>query len=484
MKTYMTFLSVLIFTACGLENPIVNAITHDNSKQLPDVQDNVIHGVVADGSANITAAIGGRKLDGISATAEKNGEFMLHLPGVQAFTGLLLSASAATGQFLNLVPYVPKQRSVFNGEALLPLPNLNPAYPQVDVNSTSAALLILGKLLEEGKGMSSLSVQAIAQAQADLKTLSAGQNAVRDFYVYVNSLLQAYTADKPMPFVLDLPDNATPGDLLSQAFIDCCGEQIDPKDDPKVDFLKKLRAATDAFHFQVCYSKAKIAVVFMADMSAGKKDGNCQAVNTFAWAKDEPGKQIYITGGVHKTTPICDSRRKTACLTLDQVDAINKKLANWVPNQLQMYDDGTHGDIVPGDSVYTISFELPYIPIKGSPDGRGVRLGYKYTYGHPGQGWTGSEEWPGNQRIIELQDMNGDGIVTRYDIFGDEAGNKDKANQLTPANGGCGVNLWETDKLTNCGHDTRENQIDTDGDCMPDSWPKPGNVSAITIPCK
>ena len=99
------------------------------------------------------------------------------------------------------------------------------------------------------------------------------------------------------------------------------------------------------------------------------------------------------------------------------------------------------------------------------------------------QGWTGSEEWPGNQRLLELEDLDGDGLVVRLDVFGDEATNKDKANLLTGANGGCGVNYWELNAKDGCAHDTRERQVDTDGDCKADAWPSAGAVSPITVPC-
>ena len=166
------------------------------------------------------------------------------------------------------------------------------------------------------------------------------------------------------------------------------------------------------------------------------------------------------------------------------VDQVNEILGKWRPNLVQMYDDGTHGDAVRGDNVYTLVLDLPYLPIAGSPHGRGFRIGYKYTWGLPGQGWTGSEEWPGNQRILEIVDVNGDGVVVRHDVFGDETSNKDKANLLSPQNGGCGVNFFEDEKREGCAHDTWENMIDTDGDCQPDSWPSKGPVTPIVGDCQ
>ena len=62
--------------------------------------------------------------------------------------------------------------------------------------------------------------------------------------------------------------------------------------------------------------------------------------------------------------------------------------------------------------------------------------------------WTDTEEWPGNQRILEVDDLDGDQLVIRYDYFGDEATNKDKKNSLSFANGGCGTNQWPEKRVT------------------------------------
>ena len=126
---------------------------------------------------------------------------------------------------------------------------------------------------------------------------------------------------------------------------------------------------------------------------------------------------------------------------------------------------------------------LPYIDVAASPDGAGLRIGYKYTFGLPGQGWTDSQEWPGNQRLLELADLNDDHLIIRHDIFGDEAANKDKVNALAPAKGGCGVILWEADSDPGCAGDSRENLVDSDGDCVPDTWPDASTAVALTVAC-
>ncbi|NOZ02720.1 MAG: hypothetical protein GXP54_12645, partial [Deltaproteobacteria bacterium] len=234
-----------------------------------------------------------------------------------------------------------------------------------------------------------------------------------------------------------------------------------------------------------CLAVDRIRVVFLCDMRPGAKDGNCDGVDPFKWAEDAPDKTLYFTGGIHKTTPVCGKDGEPpACLDETVVDQANQVLGNWSPNNVEMHDDGTRGDAVKGDGVYTLSLDLPYLPADSSDQAwRGVRIGYKYTWGLPGDGWTGTEEWPGNQRILELIDESGDGIVTRMDVFGDEASNKDKANALTLKNGGCGVNYWEDEIKTGCAHDTRENRVDTDGDCAADAWPQPGSASPITVDC-
>ena len=162
-----------------------------------------------------------------------------------------------------------------------------------------------------------------------------------------------------------------------------------------------------------------------------------------------------------------------------EISPISLNWATWIGE----FDDGSNGDALAGDGIWAYTVELPYIDAGSSPDGAGVRIGYKYTFGLPGQGWTDSQEWPGNQRILEIMDTNGDNIVMRHDLFGDEAANKDKVNSLAPAKGGCGVIAWPAESNPNCVTDARENQIDTDGDCVADSWPNPAPAVALTVLC-
>jgi hypothetical protein len=149
---------------------------------------------------------------------------------------------------------------------------------------------------------------------------------------------------------------------------------------------------------------------------------------------------------------------------------VNALLGAGVPNQLPMHDDGQAGDEVAGDNIWTIYFDVP----------RDLRIGYKFTWGFRGGVWTGSEEWPGNSRIIQATDVNGDGIIYRRDVFGDEATNKDRSNLNTH---GSGSIEWDTVLRTGWGIEAREQQLDQNQDCAPDTWVTPSSVGPLTLAC-
>jgi hypothetical protein len=205
-----------------------------------------------------------------------------------------------------------------------------------------------------------------------------------------------------------------------------------------------------------CPDPDRIRIVFTVDFNAGRKNGNCGVSDRFSWATDKPGKSMFFVGWVHKDSEIQDN-------------LVTALLGNGIPNQVPMFDDGTNGDETPGDNIWTIYFDVP----------RNVRIGYKYTWGTRGALWTGSEEWPGNSRIIEAVDVNGDGLVYRRDVFGDEATNKDRNNLNTK---GSGSVSWTTD-LRGYGLEAREQKVDTDNDCIPDLWLLPKAIGPLTLAC-
>lgn len=205
-----------------------------------------------------------------------------------------------------------------------------------------------------------------------------------------------------------------------------------------------------------------IRTVLEVDFNEGRQDGNCDNISRFRWVEDEPGKQMYFVGGLHEDSPVQD---------LQYNALLGSASGSWTPNQIPMYDDGTNGDEAAGDNIWTLTVDLP----------RGARIGYKYTWGQRGQLWTGTEEWPGNQRILEVVDVNEDDFVRRRDNFADEATNKDKSN-LNRSSGG--EIDWESDVNDDGIPDAWERPLDLDNDCMLDMFVTPTAIGPATVDCE
>jgi hypothetical protein len=72
-------------------------------------------------------------------------------------------------------------------------------------------------------------------------------------------------------------------------------------------------------------------------------------------------------------------------------------LGSWVPNKVRMYDDGTHGDLVPNDSIWTLEVTLP----------AGVEIEYKYTNSGAEGSWNPGEEFPMTNRRLQVNARGG-----------------------------------------------------------------------------
>ena len=225
-----------------------------------------------------------------------------------------------------------------------------------------------------------------------------------------------------------------------------------------------LVAAAKLYQPAGCIDRTRMRVVFSVDFNQGALNGNGGSIDRFRWAKDKPGKQMFFVGWVHKDSPVQDSK-------------VNSDLGASTPNIVKMYDDGTNGDEVAGDNIWTVYFDVPLDPNPANV----LRIGYKYTWGTRGAAWTGSEEWPGNSRIIEVVDVNGDGFVNRRDVFGDEATNKDNSNlSLSPRN--TGSITWTTD-LRGCGPEAREQKTTLHNAATCEQWLTPKSIGPITGAC-
>jgi hypothetical protein len=263
----------------------------------------------------------------------------------------------------------------------------------------------------------------------------------------------------------DQKDSGSPVDYSGDGVGDVTNVAFDVALDQAVKLL--------AYKPEGCPDPTRVRLVFTVDFNQGCLSGSCGPLNRFLWTTDKPGKTMFFVGWVHKESDIHNP-------------AIDTLIGAGIPNQLQMYDDGTNGDEVAGDGIYTIYFDVPRDPLGVKK----LRLGYKYTWGFKGQQWTGSEEWPGNSRIIQVDDLNGDGFVYRRDVYQDEASNKDKANMNL--NSDAGSVGWDTD-LHRCdpAHplpEARENPFvnKSPGNmclCSGTSYFTPPNLGAINVAC-
>ncbi|MBL0275842.1 MAG: hypothetical protein IPQ24_07010 [Anaeromyxobacter sp.] len=256
---------------------------------------------------------------------------------------------------------------------------------------------------------------------------------------------------------------------LARSRFDYDGDNLQDLDTAKFD--AQLAAAAQLYQPSGCADPDNIRLVLSVDFNEGSLDGTCQAVNRFAWVKDKPDKQMFFVGWIHEESQVQDP-------------AIAALLGNGVPNQLAMFDDGTNGDEVAQDGIWTIVFDLPIDPA------RVLRIGYKYTWGTRGAVWTGSEEWPGNSRILEVVDAGppgvppvtqpGDGFVYRRDVFADEKTNKDRAN-LHPSSGG--AIEWDT-ALHGCGPEAREQKFTLHEACRCGTeWFTPRAIGPLKVAC-
>jgi hypothetical protein len=451
-RAALGFLAAASVSACGLEAVILNA---GRSPHLQEVT--VFKGKVALDAPTVKLL----KPDGTTAdlteSRVKDGTYEIKTAAA-AFDNVIVLATQGDAVLSAFVPHADRQQIV-----------------EIDLDAKSQALTLVVQAKTSAEGMT-------------LRT--ASPLTMRKFVDAVNPLLDEGLGVKVREMVQRLLDAAdkgtTPGTPMFQepklskvyatmnsainpAWFSTVSVEYtgDGKADAKTTSFDNELAGV-AFYgpkFVVCYDPVLIRTVFAVNFNEGQKNGACGSINRFGWVTDAPGKRMYFVGGLHEESPIQDP-------------AIDKEMGNpgsWAPNTIPMYDDGTHGDEVANDNIWTISFNLP----------RGARVAYKYTWGNAGDLWTGTEEWPGNQRLLEITDMNGDNFVYRADAFGDEASNKDKVNgnPLTMSSGG--TVTFSTDMNKDGVPDAREQHIPPNG-CIGEpgtEWHTPTGIGPATIDC-
>jgi len=478
--------ALLLSCACNVDGLLLTELSRGNHRPMPDPAPQTVTGDVTGGEGASVGVLGadGKALAGVQATAASKGVFALTLPGDVGLANALVSARLGGKQWLALVPSLSPQSSVLAPPRLVHIDELSPGALHVDDVTTAMALLVVAKLRSMGQGLPGAAGSGVTDTLIELhkKILAADADP---------ALLQVVAAVARVRSQAPASGAATEGSwdpggagsLLRAGLV--AGHPIDLDGDGAADpttakFDALIAAALGAFTFKACYVPDRIRVVLQTRfVASGGKNANCDATfDPYLWTSKADGKAVFVTGGIHKDSQMCPGAAAATCLTQAQVDTANAALGNWMPNQVRMYDDGTHGDAAAGDGTWTLALELPYIePAEGVPP---VRIAYKFTYGKPAQGWTDSEEFPGNQRLLELVDVNGDRIVARFDPFADETTNKDKKNGNDQ---GCGEVHWVGLDKKGCSHDVRERKVDLDGDCVIDGWPNPGTAGPLAIPC-
>ncbi len=173
-------------------------------------------------------------------------------------------------------------------------------------------------------------------------------------------------------------------------------------------YRQALAAAATGYGLEIRCDPSRLNVMFAVDMSGRGRDGNGNPQLIRQPTKED---KVYVGFTTDESSAIDDP-------------SIPRRLAPNDPSYA-MSDDGQGGDEVAGDGIYTTVVAMP----------RGARVQYKYTNGSAGEGFTGTEEWPGNARILLVEDVltgrpdgQPDCLVVRRDAFGDEASNKNFVN--------------------------------------------------------
>jgi hypothetical protein len=430
-------IGVVALAGCGLEGILSNQTHTDYDRPA-----SAIHGTVA--WSGFTAA-GFNGLDGGGATLTPfltnvtATTYDMRLPSAKYS---MLRAQLRSGNVLvrALVPFIGEE-SIADGVNL-------------DEKLLTEALIVEARLSQMGVSLKQLTPSAYLGTRLQIQNAMAQPGPTQDLMKMVKVILakgdpSSGASDPDFFMVPEInADYSVKTSPLNGSYFLRNPLAYDPND-PNRD--QRDTAAFDAKLVQVaklydptgCADPNNVRVLFTVDFNKSALNGNGSSINPFLWATDKPGKSMFFVGWVHKES-------------LAQDPKINALVGTSTPNQLPMYDDGTNGDEVAGDGIWTISFVLP----KADAAGNVFRLGYKYTWGTRGAQWTGTEEWPGNSRIIQVEDLNGDGFVYRRDAFSDEATNKDRSN-LNNGPHATGSVDWNTD-VRGCGlPEARENKFVT-----------------------
>lgn len=452
-----------LFTDCGVEGIIFNNISSNVPSDPGSVENRIIAGVTnlfTSGTADIISSTG-ESVVLKSGVIEQDGKFIIELSSKIDLNNAIVVLKSGNKVLFDIYPQLKKAGTI--EESRSDAFKIKIIENPIDEKTTAFTILAVEKLRKMNLSLSGISFCAVKNARDEvLKKFDENSESAK-FLTMIIKILSAGN-DKGSDIMFDIISFLKNGDspsILSQEFLKNNNVNYSDGDNRSIEpFEAQLSKSISEFEFIAKYDENRLATVITTNINEGLIDSNGNTINPYKWATRKEGANVYIALGIHKESPVQDEK-------------LNQDLfKNWKPNIVQMYDDGTNGDEIAGDNIWTISFILP----------KGLRIGYKFTYGLAGDIWTGTEEWPGNQRLLEIVDVNGDHFVTRYDSFGDETTNKDKANQLLPSRGGTGTVTWDTDADKDGIFDVRERQQDSKGNKLSiTEWKAPSKVFPATI---
>lgn len=326
-----------------------------------------------------------------SAVANDAGEFVVELPPTEGGVNLRVHARTEQTSFKAVVPRA----------ALGEPTNIG----RLDAYSTAVAQLATYEILEEA-GSTFAATPDAALAALITSITEEPTTAFDDFVAIVSTIAGEAAAFDPATF-----------DLLES--------YVATNEARALEYRAKLAAAAETYGLVIRCDPSRLNVLFTVDMSGRARDGN--GIPQLIRQPSAEGR-VFLGFTSDETSPVVDD---TIPIRLTPNDA-----------RYAMSDDGLDGDEVAGDGIFSVVVALP----------RGARLLYKYTNGAAGAGFTGAEEWPGNARILQVEDVltgrpdgEPDCLVVRRDSFGDEGTNKNFVNLHPKAKERGGTVTFETD---------------------------------------
>jgi hypothetical protein len=443
---------------CGLENLLLNAAHEEYDRPASRITGTAPE---ATALANISVIdADGNVIEPFLAQKEGAG-YELRLPSTR-YSMLRVRAVVGNMELRAIVPRIGEESSV-EGIAL-------------DARSMTETLITEARLSADGVSLSRVTPEAYLGTRNLIHAGFDTPGPTQDLLHMVERILPRFdpTIGALEPSFFQVPEfnedytvrwSALGRGFLARNPLDYVGDGRPRFESDEFD--AKLAEVAQLYRPAGCPDPDRIRLVFTVDFNEGAKNGNCGATNRFKWATDRPGKGMFFVGWIYDGSPGLPPSDI-------QDPSVSRLMGSSTPNVIPMYDDGTNGDEVAGDNIWSIFFDVP----RSSP-GNVLRIGYKYTWATSGAPWSGSEEWPGNSRILEVIDDNGDDFVYRHDVFGDEASNKDKSNSNAS---GSGTIDWATD-LHGCGTPTsHENRYDNNS-CACGDVRTPGWLGALTVTC-